>query len=113
MIDREAMIVAIREAVREALDHVSLDVIRSSEFFGTEAEGKVTLTCGHVNETPVHIWEPDIDRQGLRCRSYSTYCSDCATEASLDMMGLIESLEAENRELCRALWNISAQEGEE
>lgn len=35
MDDREAMIVAIREAVREALDHVGLDVIRSSEFFGT------------------------------------------------------------------------------
>lgn len=33
--DREALIVAIRKAVREALDHVGMDVIRGSEFFGT------------------------------------------------------------------------------
>ena len=76
-------------------------------------EGKVTLTCGHVNETPVHIWEPDIDRQGQRCRSYSTYCPACAEDASLAMVKQIEEIEAENRELCRALWNIYAQEGEE
>ena len=77
------------------------------------SEGKVTLTCGHVNETPVHIWEPDIDRQGQRCRSYSTYCPACAEDASLAMVKQIEEIEAENRELCRALWNIYAQEGEE
>ena len=34
MTDLEAKIAAIREAVREALDHVGMDVIRSSEFFG-------------------------------------------------------------------------------
>ena len=76
-------------------------------------EGKVTLTCGHVNETPVHIWEPDIDRQGQRCWSYSTYCPACAEASSLAMVEHIEALEAENRELCRALWDISAKEGEE
>jgi hypothetical protein len=34
MSDLEAMIAAIREAVREALDHVGMDVIRNGEFFG-------------------------------------------------------------------------------
>ena len=74
------------------------------------SEGKVTLTCGHTNETPVGIWEPWIDRQGQRCRSYSTYCPACATDASLDMVGLIESLEAENRDLCRTYWNLTVKE---
>ena len=35
MTDLEAKIAAIREAVREALDYVGLDMIRSGEFFGT------------------------------------------------------------------------------
>ena len=78
-------------------------------------EGKVTLTCGHTHETPVGIWEPDIDREGQRCRSYSTCCPPCAEDASLAMVERIEELEAENRELCRALWQISVPdtEGEE
>lgn len=94
MSDREAMIAAIRKAVCEALDHVGMDVIRSGEFFGTEAEGKVTLTCGQTDEPPVGIWEPEIDRQGQRCRSYSTYCPDCAEASSLAMVELIEELKA-------------------
>ena len=108
--DREAMIAAIREAVREALDHVGLDMIRSSEFFGTESEGKVTLTCWHTNMPSVNIWEPWIDRQGQRCRSYATYCPACAEDASLAMVEQIEEIEAENRELRRELWNISSME---
>lgn len=67
------------------------------------SEGKVTLTCGHVNETPVHIWEPDIDRQGQRCRSYSTYCPACAENASLAMVEQIEGLEAKLTKALKAL----------
>ena len=40
MTDLEAKIAAIREAVREALDHVGMDVIRSSEFFGANQPTK-------------------------------------------------------------------------
>ena len=58
------------------------------------SEGKVTLTCGHTNETPVSIWEPDIDREGKRCRSYSTYCPACVEDASLVMVEQVEGLEA-------------------
>lgn len=59
------------------------------------SEGKVTLTCGHTHETPVNLWEPEIDREGNRCRSYSTYCPACAEDASLVMVNRIEALEAE------------------
>ena len=58
-------------------------------------EGKVTLTCGHTSATPVGIWEPEIDREGNRCRSYSTYCPACAEDASLVMVKRIEELEGE------------------
>ena len=76
-------------------------------------EGKVTLTCGHTNETPVGVWEPEIDREGNRCRSYSKYCPVCAEDASLVMVKRIEELETENKELCAALWHSSIKEGEE
>lgn len=59
------------------------------------SEGTITLTCGHTNETPVSIWEPEIDRHGNRCRSYSTYCPACAGDASLAMVKQIEELEEE------------------
>lgn len=65
-------------------------------------EGKVTLTCGHSNVPPVGVWEPEIDREGNRCRSYSTYCPDCAERATLVMVRWIEALEAENNLLREA-----------
>lgn len=67
------------------------------------SEGKVTLTCGHTDEPPVGIWEPEIDRQGQRCRSYSTFCPVCAEDASLAMAEHIEEIEAENKRLWAAL----------
>ena len=73
-------------------------------------EGKFTLTCGHTNETPVNIWEPWIDRRGKRCRSYSTYCPACVEDASLAMVERIEELEAENKDLCKAFWNLTVKE---
>ena len=66
-------------------------------------EGKVTLTCGHTNATPVGIWEPEIDRHGNRCRSYSTYCPACAEDASFVMVEQIEALEAKVKRLREAL----------
>lgn len=59
------------------------------------SEGKVTLTCGHINEPSVGIWEPETDRHGNSCRSYSAYCPACAEEATLVMVERIEELEAE------------------
>ena len=58
------------------------------------SEGTITLTCGHTDEPPVGIWEPEIDRHGNRCRSYSTYCPTCAEDASFVMVEQIEALEA-------------------
>ena len=38
MMDFDKKIIAIRLAIREALETVGLDVIRNSEFFGTNQE---------------------------------------------------------------------------
>ena len=74
-------------------------------------EGKVTLTCGHSNVPPVGVWEPEIDREGNKCRSYSTYCPDCAERATLVMVRRIEALEAD---LARFRYPICEEgEGEE
>ena len=62
------------------------------------SEGKVTLTCGHSTETSVGVWEPETDRHGNRCRSYSTYCPACAEEATRVMVERIEELEVEVKE---------------
>lgn len=38
MVDQNKKIIAIRLAIKEALEAVGLDVIRNSEFFGTNQE---------------------------------------------------------------------------
>ena len=74
-------------------------------------EGKVTLTCGHINEPSVGIWEPETDRHGNRCRSYSTYCPACAEEATRVMVGRIEELETKLAKAVEALDKLDVGEG--